>query len=204
MYNLTIPSVSFSNHEQTYRCASESGGYVSRLLTLQVYVPLARTLMTPRPAVIQAGVPTTLYCESNPTYPPPTFIWTINNKTITTGINITTEILPDSGIVTRSVLARQFTEADTGQKVVCSATNGDETVTSRVFEITVFDPEHQVMGTVFGAIVAVVGVLVMVALAAWFYYKRMKRQPRIEKRKGTHEHGNYRGQFDNPSFSLPN
>ncbi|XP_041373948.1 pregnancy-specific beta-1-glycoprotein 11-like [Gigantopelta aegis] len=139
IFNITIPSVSFSKHGSRWSCAGEYGGTPSIVMTLEVYVPLTNTTMAIRPTSIVSGVITVLQCSTNPCYPNAAIIWTQNNINITTGVTTDTEYIADSGVITRSNLTRSYTRADHGQQIVCAATSDGTTKSSSPLQLVIWD-----------------------------------------------------------------
>ena len=100
-------------------------------------VRLTSVGITTRPDSIEAGILTSLQCATNPAFPIATVSWNLNNRMITTGIASTTELSADGGIITASNMNRTYTDADNGHTLVCSATNGEATLSSAVFILNI-------------------------------------------------------------------
>ncbi|XP_041373829.1 uncharacterized protein LOC121386866 [Gigantopelta aegis] len=143
-------------------------------LCLLVYIILTNVSMTTRPSSFKAGVFTELQCETSPTYPVATVIWTLNNKTISGEISNSTVTVSGSGVITTSNLTRSYTTEDDGQELVCSATNGEATVSSPALTLSIIgDPERMSAlsaGAISGIVIAVV--LALAIPTAWILYKR--------------------------------
>ncbi|XP_041373925.1 uncharacterized protein LOC121386937 [Gigantopelta aegis] len=100
-------------------------------------VALTSVSMSTKPAMIEAGVATVLQCITNPAFPTATIRWILDNTTITQGVTSTTERVPGSGFISTSNLTKTYVSKDDGKMLVCSATNGEYTVSSPALQLSI-------------------------------------------------------------------
>ncbi|XP_041373641.1 uncharacterized protein LOC121386714 [Gigantopelta aegis] len=117
----------------------ENGNEVLDILIGAADFPVALTSVSisTKPAMIEAGVATVLQCVTNPAFPIATIMWILDNTNITQGVTSTTERVHDSGFITTSNLTKTYASKDDGKTLVCSATNGEYTVSSPVFQLRI-------------------------------------------------------------------
>ena len=70
-------------------------------------------------------------CVTNAVYPAATINWVLNEENITAGITNRTVADPGGGVITISRFVRNYTVADSGKILVCTATSINITVTSK-------------------------------------------------------------------------
>ncbi|XP_041373571.1 nephrin-like [Gigantopelta aegis] len=191
-------------------CSATNGEYTvtSPALQLSITGALTGVSMSTKPAMIEAGVSTVLQCVTNPAFPTATIMWILDNTHITQGVTSTTERVPGSGFITTSNLIKTYASEDDGKMLVCSAINGEYTVSSPAWQLSITDDPERMSALSTGAITGIV-IAVVLALAiptVWILYKRIKRQPDAVE-ENTHNRTEKseveRSQIVNPAFTQP-
>ncbi|XP_041372864.1 uncharacterized protein LOC121386130 [Gigantopelta aegis] len=170
---MTIQSFTPDIDAGEWMCRYGITGFGESRCNKTTFFHLTNVTMTTRPPSIEAGVSTELQCKTNPTYPVAIIAWTLNNKTISTGINSSTVTVPGSGVTTTSNLTRSYTTEEDGQELMCSATNGEATVGSSALKLSITDDPERISALSAGAISGIV-IAIVLALAiptAWILYK---------------------------------
>ena len=90
--------------------------------------------MTHPVSPVKPGVPVETVCKTNPTFPQANISWVLSNTTITDGVSAASLLGPDFGVVTISTLKRNYAPEDSGQALVCVASNGEMTVFSQTWQ----------------------------------------------------------------------
>ncbi|XP_041372861.1 uncharacterized protein LOC121386128 [Gigantopelta aegis] len=202
---LIIESFNFSTDAGQWICQDGMYGTGRSVCNKTQFFALTNVAISTKPPMIMVGVSTVLRCVTNPTFPTATIMWILDNTHITQGVTTTTERVPGSGFITTSNLTKTYASEDDGKMLVCSATNGEYTVTSAALEVSTGDPELMSAlrtGATTGIVIAVV--LALAIPIVGILYKRNKRQPdaveeNIDNR--TQKSEIERSQIDNPVFT---